>query len=142
MTRNDPFSRLLSQEKHGWILDGLLKTYGARHALLITSDGIVPVTSKGLDNDTAESTAAALSGLQALSRSLAGFAGSSDGSWRQTLVQLADAYVFLAAGGRDTFLAVSTSLEVDEAGMSERMALAVAQLGEQLGVDGRRADPA
>jgi predicted regulator of Ras-like GTPase activity (Roadblock/LC7/MglB family) len=78
-----------------WMLDRALEVPEARHALLVSADGLLMARSREVDRDDADTVAAAMSGMQSLSRTLGGFAGGEDMAWRQTLVEFDGGWVFL-----------------------------------------------
>ena len=116
----------------GWMLDEVLKVPEARHAILLSADGMLRAYSKDIDRDDAERLAAALSGVQSISRSTAEFCGTPHAPWRQTLIEFADGYVFLVAAGEGAYLAVSTSEDVDMEAVTYRMHKLVDRLGKEL----------
>ncbi|MET7656076.1 roadblock/LC7 domain-containing protein, partial [Streptomyces sp. NPDC005486] len=56
-----------------WMLDSALEIPGALHAVLISADGLLMARTQDFDKDDADRVAAAMSGVQSLSRSLAFF---------------------------------------------------------------------
>lgn len=116
----------------GWMLDEVLKVPDARHAILLSADGMLRAHSRGIGRDEADRQAAALSGLQSISRSTAEFCTGADTPWRQTLIEFADGYVFLVAAGPGAYLAVSATADVDMEAVTYRMQKLVDRLGKQL----------
>ncbi|MEV6672418.1 roadblock/LC7 domain-containing protein [Streptomyces sp. NPDC051162] len=119
----------------GWMLDEVVKMPEARHAILLSADGMLRARSGGIDRDEAERQAAALSGLQSISRSTSEFCArqnQQDTPWRQTLVEFAHGYVFLIAAGPGAYLAVSTTADVDMEAVTYRMQKLVDRLGKEL----------
>ncbi|WP_238490341.1 roadblock/LC7 domain-containing protein [Streptomyces sp. UNOC14_S4] len=116
------------------MLDEVVKMPEARHAILLSSDGMLRARSAGIERDEAERQAAALSGLQSISRSTAEFThkGAQDSPWRQTLVEFAHGYVFLIAAGPGAYLAVSATADVDMEAVTYRMQKLVDRLGKEL----------
>ncbi|MFD0382422.1 roadblock/LC7 domain-containing protein [Streptomyces stramineus] len=116
------------------MLDDVVKMPEARHAILLSSDGMLRARSGGIDRDEAERQAAALSGLQSISRSTAEFCTrqGQESPWRQTLVEFAHGYVFLIAAGPGAYLAVSASEHVDMEAVTYRMQKLVDRLGKEL----------
>ncbi|GAB2908240.1 MULTISPECIES: roadblock/LC7 domain-containing protein [Streptomyces] len=123
----------------GWMLDDVLKVPEARHAILLSADGMLRAHSAGIDRDDAERLAAGLSGLQSISRSTAEFCGPSTSPWRQTLIEFGHGYVFLVAAGEGAYLAVSTGVEVDMEAVTYRMHKLVDRLGKELSTPARPA---
>ncbi|MEU1259206.1 roadblock/LC7 domain-containing protein, partial [Streptomyces chartreusis] len=56
-----------------WMLDSALEIPGALHAVLVSADGLLMARTKDLRRDSADTVAAAMSGVQSLSRSLGFF---------------------------------------------------------------------
>lgn len=116
----------------GWMLDDVLQVPEAKHAILLSADGMLRAHSAGISRDEAERQAAALSGLQSISRSTATFCAGKDSPWRQTLIEFSDGYVFLVAAGAGAYLAVSATGDVDMEAVSYRMQKLVDRLGKEL----------
>ncbi|WP_328332562.1 MULTISPECIES: roadblock/LC7 domain-containing protein [unclassified Streptomyces] len=118
-----------------WMLDSALEVPEARHAILVSADGLLMARSKEVGKDQGDTIAAAMSGMQSLSRTVADFCGrppSDRPQWRQTLVEFEHGWVFLNSAGEGAYLAVSASPEVDMAEISFRMQQLVGQLGKAL----------
>ncbi|MEU8131882.1 roadblock/LC7 domain-containing protein [Streptodolium elevatio] len=116
----------------GWMLDEALRVPEARHAILLSADGMLRAHSRGIDRDEADRQAAALSGLQSISRSTSAFADPRETRWRQTLVEFDGGYVFLVAAGTGAYLAVSASEHVDMESVTYAMQKLVDRLGKEL----------
>ncbi|GAX49095.1 MULTISPECIES: roadblock/LC7 domain-containing protein [Streptomyces] len=115
-----------------WMLDGVLEIPGALHAVLVSADGLLMASSKGVGRDHADTVAAAMSGVQSLSRSIGFFCDGSDLKWRQTLVEFDGGWVFLISAGDGAYLAVSASPDVEMGEITFRMQQLVGQLGKAL----------
>jgi predicted regulator of Ras-like GTPase activity (Roadblock/LC7/MglB family) len=116
----------------GWMLDEVVKMPEARHAILLSADGMLRAHSAGIARDEAERQAAALSGLQSISRSTSEFCDRDETPWQQTLVEFVGGYVFLTAAGAGAYLAVSATEHVDMEAVSYRMQKLVDRLGKEL----------
>jgi len=116
----------------GWMLDEVVKMPEARHAILLSADGMLRAHSEGIARDEAERQAAALSGLQSISRSTSEFCDREETPWQQTLVEFVGGYVFLIAAGPGAYLAVSATEHVDMEAVSYRMQKLVDRLGKEL----------
>lgn len=121
-----------SNNELGWMLDEVLKVPEARHAILLSADGMLRAHSSGINRDDADRQAAALSGIQSISRSTAEFCADEDSRWRQTLIEFVDGYVFLVAAGTGAYLAVSATADVDMEAVTYRMHKLVDRLGKEL----------
>jgi predicted regulator of Ras-like GTPase activity (Roadblock/LC7/MglB family) len=107
---------------------------GARHAILVSGDGLLLQRSDDIGRDDAETNAAAMSSMQSLSRAVAGFVGAGHGIWKQTLLEYDGGWIFLIAAGQGSYLAVSAALDVDMEAMSFRMQKTVAGLSKAMSV--------
>jgi predicted regulator of Ras-like GTPase activity (Roadblock/LC7/MglB family) len=115
-----------------WMLDSALEIPGALHAVLISADGLLMARTQDFGKDDADRVAAAMSGVQSLSRSLAFFCEDDTQKWRQTLVEFDGGWVFLISAGEGAYLGVSASPDVDMADITFRMQQLVGQLGKAL----------
>ncbi|MFI2611477.1 roadblock/LC7 domain-containing protein [Kitasatospora sp. NPDC018619] len=115
-----------------WVLNDVLQVPGARHAILVSADGLLLERSSEIGRDEAETNAAAMSSMQSLSRAVAPFVGGGGGAWRQTLLEYDHGWIFLIAAGSGAYLAASTAPDVDMEAMSFRMQQQVGALGRAL----------
>ncbi|BBC34962.1 Roadblock/LC7 domain protein [Streptomyces graminofaciens] len=115
-----------------WMLDSALEIPGALHAVLVSADGLQRARSRDVSKDDADKAAAAMSGMQSLSRSLSFFVDRTDLRWQQTLVEFDGGWIFLISAGAGAYLAVSASSDVDMADITFRMQQLVGQLGKVL----------
>ncbi|MET9484348.1 MULTISPECIES: roadblock/LC7 domain-containing protein [unclassified Streptomyces] len=120
----------------GWILDELLRTPHTLRAILLSSDGLMSASSEGVERDMADRMAAAVSGMQALSREAAEFA-DCEGAWEMTMIQYRGGYLFAMAAGDGSYLAVSADGDADVENVSYAMEETVDRLGQQLGIASR-----
>ncbi|MFH8701315.1 roadblock/LC7 domain-containing protein [Streptomyces chartreusis] len=120
-----------------WMLDSALEMPGALHAVLVSADGLLMARTKDLGRDSADTVAAAMSGVQSLSRSLGFFVDGEHMQWRQTLVEFDGGWVFLISAGEGAYLAVSAARDVDMADITFRMQQLVGQLGKELAASPR-----
>ncbi|OIJ94863.1 roadblock/LC7 domain-containing protein [Streptomyces colonosanans] len=121
-----------------WVLDDVTNVQGARHAILVSADGLLLQASQNIGRDDAETNAAAMSSMQSLSRAVSGFVASGKGIWKQTLLEYDDGWIFLIAAGSGAYLAVSAALDVDMETMSMRMQKQVKALGRALSTPARQ----
>jgi predicted regulator of Ras-like GTPase activity (Roadblock/LC7/MglB family) len=115
-----------------WMLDSALEIPGALHAVLISADGLLMARTKDFEKDDADRVAAAMSGVQSLSRSLGFFCEDDSRLWRQTLVEFDGGWVFLISAGEGAYLGVSAAPDVDMQDITFRMQQLVGQLGKVL----------
>ncbi|GAB1329045.1 roadblock/LC7 domain-containing protein [Streptomyces sp. NPDC093260] len=121
-----------------WVLNDVLTVRGARHAILVSADGLLMERSSEIGRDEAETNAAAMSSMQSLSRAVAGFVSGGHGIWKQTLMEYDGGWIFLIAAGSGAYLAVSAALDVDMELMSIRMQQQVTALGKALSAQPRQ----
>ncbi|MCG5217503.1 roadblock/LC7 domain-containing protein [Streptosporangium sp. KLBMP 9127] len=120
-------------DSNNWMLDEVVNTPHVRHAILLTADGLLQAHSAGINRDQADTYAAALSGLQNLSRATAEFCADEPNTpWRQTLVEFADGYVLTIAAGLGSYLAVSFTGAADLEVVTYRMHKLVDRLGKEM----------
>ncbi|MFC5958996.1 roadblock/LC7 domain-containing protein [Streptomyces pratens] len=122
-----------------WVLNDVLEVRGARHAVLVSGDGLLLQRSDDISRDDAETNAAAMSSMQSLSRAVSGFVGSGNGVWKQTLLEYDGGWIFLSAAGQGAYLAVSTAPDVDMEAVSFRMQKTVVALSKAMSVAPRSA---
>ncbi|HEV3172343.1 MAG TPA: roadblock/LC7 domain-containing protein [Actinocrinis sp.] len=119
-----------------WLLDRLVEqVVGARHAIVLSDDGLVISQSKEIDRGDAERLAAISTGQQSLARGVGEVFGG--GGVLQIIVELANFWLFISAAGHGTHLAVLADQEVDAEVMAEAMHTLVLQVGQHLGTEAR-----
>lgn len=121
-----------------WILDELVTTPHARHAVLLSADGLALAASKDVGRVLADTISASTTGLQALSRNCAQFVSDQDTPWQQTMVQYRDGFVFVIAAGNGSFLVASAAMGVEVSHFSYVMADTVKRLGDAMAVEARQ----
>ena len=109
---------------------------GARHAVLLSADGLSRGATAGMNPDMADTISAAMSGMQSLSRATAHFAGPAgpdDGAkWKQTVIEFSHGWIFLIAAGQGAYLAVAAAPDTDIQEITFRMHQLVSRLGKDL----------
>ncbi|MFE9118444.1 roadblock/LC7 domain-containing protein [Streptomyces sp. NPDC007172] len=115
-----------------WMLEDALQIPHALHAVLISADGLQMSRTAEIDRGDADKVAAAVSGLQSLSRAVGFFCGEHGANWRQTLIEFDGGWVFLNAAGGGSYLAVAASAEVDMQDITYRMQQLVSRLGKAM----------
>ncbi|MFF0445234.1 roadblock/LC7 domain-containing protein [Streptomyces sp. NPDC004609] len=114
-----------------WLLDDLVLRMGeVRHAVVLSNDGLAVGASQRLSREDAEHLAAVASGFHSLAKG-AGRHFGADGV-RQTMVEMDDGFLFVAAAGEGSCLAVLTSVVADIGLIAYEMARLVARVGEHL----------
>jgi predicted regulator of Ras-like GTPase activity (Roadblock/LC7/MglB family) len=125
---------------HGRQLDWLLVdfvrgTAGARHALVVSADGLRLAASQGVDEALGDQLAAVTSGLLSLAQGIArSFAA---GPVRQTIVEMAGGYLFVTSISEGSMLAVFAERTCDIGMIGYEMTLLAARVGHML-APGRR----
>ncbi|MFE6196081.1 roadblock/LC7 domain-containing protein [Streptomyces sp. NPDC057838] len=105
----------------------------ARHAVVLSADGIPRGSTDGLTAKDVGTVSAAMAGMQSLSRATAHFAGSAqDRAWIQTVIEFQHGWVFLIGAGQGAYLAAAAEPDVDMEQLSFRMNRLVARLGNNL----------
>lgn len=116
-----------------WLLDDLIhRMPSVRHALVLSTDGLVTGASEGLVPSDAERLAVVSSGLHSLAK------GSGKrftaGPVRQTMIEFDEGALFVTAAGEGSCLAVLTAREADVEQVAYEMTLLVRRVGEHLAV--------
>ncbi|MDQ0777649.1 putative regulator of Ras-like GTPase activity (Roadblock/LC7/MglB family) [Streptomyces aurantiacus] len=105
----------------------------ARHAVVLSADGLPRGATDGLTERDVKTISAAMSGMQSLSRATAHFAGTSpERQWNQTVIEFSHGWVFLIGAGQGAYLAAAAEPDVDLQQLSFRMNRLVARLGDNL----------
>ncbi|HZU58766.1 MAG TPA: roadblock/LC7 domain-containing protein [Actinocrinis sp.] len=119
-----------------WLLDRLIEQVpGARHAVVLSDDGLVISQSRGIERADAERLAAIATGQQSLARGVAEI--FDGGGTHQVIVELARLWLFISAAGHGTHLAVLAEQDVDAEVMAVAMHTLVLQVGRHLGTETR-----
>lgn len=130
-------SNQASQGKSGhsgtfaWLItDFVHRVPGAAHAVVVSADGLLLASSRGLPKDRADQLAAVASGLTSLARGAAKvFEG---GTVAQTVVEMANGFLFLMSVSDGSCLAVLGSPDGDIGLVVYEMTLLVERVGQQL----------
>jgi predicted regulator of Ras-like GTPase activity (Roadblock/LC7/MglB family) len=116
-----------------WLLDDLTQRIACiRHALVLSSDGLVTAKSEQLQRQDAEHLAAVASGLHSLAKGSG--AHFRAGRVRQTMIEFEDGLLFVTAAGDGSCLCVLTGGDADVGQVAYEMTLLVNRVGEHLGV--------
>ena len=120
-----------------WLLvDFVRGTPGARHAVVVSADGLRLATSQGVGAALGDQLAAVTSGLLSLAPGVAqSFAA---GPVRQTIVEMAGGYLFVTSISEGSMLAVFAERTCDMGMVGYEMTLLAARVGHLL-TPGRRA---
>ncbi|MEU0218523.1 roadblock/LC7 domain-containing protein [Streptomyces sp. NPDC006265] len=115
-----------------WLLDDLvLRVSDIRHAVVLSNDGLAVGASTGLRREDAEHLAAVASGFNSLAKGAGRHFGA--GGVRQTMVEMDEGFLFVAAAGDGSCLALLTAATADIGLVAYEMARLVKRVGEHLG---------
>ncbi|MET8826862.1 roadblock/LC7 domain-containing protein [Streptomyces sp. NPDC004610] len=114
-----------------WLLDDLVtRVSEVRHAVVLSNDGLAVGASNGLRREDADHLAAVASGFHSLAKGAGRHFGA--GGVRQTMVEMDDGFLFVAAAGDGSCLAVLTAESADIGLVAYEMARLVRRVGEHL----------
>ncbi|MFI1369928.1 roadblock/LC7 domain-containing protein [Streptomyces griseochromogenes] len=114
-----------------WLLNDLVtRVSEVRHAVVLSNDGLAVGASTGLAREDAEHLAAVASGFNSLAKGAGRHFGA--GGVRQTMVEMDEAFLFVAAAGEGSCLAVLTAVTADIGLVAYEMARLVKRVGEHL----------
>lgn len=114
-----------------WLLEDLVaRVVGARHAVVLSADGLLMGRSAGLSKDDSEHLSAMASAFQSLARGTGRHFGG--GHVRQTIVEMEHAYLFVTAAGHGACLAVLGEEDSDVGMVAYEMNLLVKRVGTYL----------
>ncbi|RII09401.1 Roadblock/LC7 domain protein [Streptomyces sp. YIM 130001] len=114
-----------------WLLDDLVGRVGeVRHAVVLSNDGLAVGSSSALRREDAEHLAAVASGFHSLAKGAGRHFGA--GGVRQTMVEMDQGFLFVAAAGDGSCLAVLSTVSADIGLIAYEMARLVNRVGEHL----------
>ncbi|MCX4575785.1 roadblock/LC7 domain-containing protein [Streptomyces sp. NBC_01571] len=127
-----------ADEKLSWLIEGLLeRTPGARHALVLSRDGLKLCRTPELTVDRADQLAAIAAGIQSLSHGASVEFGDGSGGVRSAMTEFYDGVLFIVEAGDGAHLAVVTAEDADAGLVGHNMSELVEQLGEHLSAQPR-----
>lgn len=116
-----------------WLMEGLLeRTPGARHALVLSRDGLRLCRTPELSVDRADQLSAIAAGIQSLSHGASLEFGDGSGGVRSAMAEFYGGVLFIVEAGEGAHLAVVTDEEADAGLVGHNMSELVEQLGEHL----------
>ncbi|MDK1476525.1 roadblock/LC7 domain-containing protein [Streptomyces sp. 549] len=116
-----------------WLLESLLeRTAGARHALVLSRDGLKLCHTPELSADQADQLAAIAAGIQSLSQGASVEFGDGTGGVRQAMTEFYGGILFIVEAGEGAHLAVIADEDADVGLIGHNMNELVEQLGEYL----------
>ncbi|MFD3658463.1 roadblock/LC7 domain-containing protein [Streptomyces sp. NPDC058620] len=114
-----------------WLLDDMVTRVGeVRHVVVLSSDGLAVGASSALSREDAEHLAAVASGFHSLAKGAGRHFRA--GGVRQTMVEMDDGFLFVAAAGDGSCLAVLSTAAADIGLVAYEMARLVKRVGEHL----------
>jgi predicted regulator of Ras-like GTPase activity (Roadblock/LC7/MglB family) len=122
-----------------WLLDNLVnKVDHVDRAVILSTDGLVVASSRGLTREDGEHLSALACGLQSLAQGAA--LHFSGGNVRQIIIEMEKAFLFVIAAGNGTCLAVLTSAQPNVGLIAYEMAMLVRRMGKHLSAEPRFPD--
>jgi predicted regulator of Ras-like GTPase activity (Roadblock/LC7/MglB family) len=120
-----------------WLLDDLVRRLaGVRHAVVLSTDGLMLGHSTAMTTEDAEHFCAMASALHSLARSAGG--RFEAGSVRQTVIELDRAVLFVTSAGDNACLALLTSETANMGMVAYEMNQTVQRVGSYLSTSPRR----
>jgi predicted regulator of Ras-like GTPase activity (Roadblock/LC7/MglB family) len=115
---------------NSWMLELIRSVRGVRHAVVLTSDGLLKVRTEHTPVDVADKLAAACAGLSSLGQGVSKEFGSGAGP-RQVMVEFEGGFLFVRGAGDGSRLAVVTESVIDPALIAQQMQAQVLTIGER-----------
>ncbi|MGF1431997.1 roadblock/LC7 domain-containing protein [Kitasatospora sp. LaBMicrA B282] len=126
-----------------WLLEHLLAdTPDAKHALVLSADGLKLCHSAGLSIDQADQLAAIASGIQSLAHGASIEFGDGTGGVRQSMTEFHGGILCIVEAGHGAHLAVVTDESADVGLVGHNMHALVEQIGAFLSAPPRGNDTA
>ena len=116
----------------------LIRTPGARHALVLSRDGLKLCHSSGLSNDQGDQLAAIACGIQSLAHGASVEFGDGSGGVRQSMTEFHGGILFIVSAGEGAHLAVIGDEDADAGVIGHAMSELVPQVGRHLRVAPRQ----
>jgi predicted regulator of Ras-like GTPase activity (Roadblock/LC7/MglB family) len=124
---------ITADDRLTWLMEGLLeRTPGARHALVLSRDGLKLCRTPELSVDQADQLAAIAAGIQSLSHGASMEFGDGSGGVRSAMAEFYGGVLFIVEAGEGAHLAVVTDEDADAGLVGHNMSELVEQLGEHL----------
>lgn len=119
-----------------WVLDDLVRRVdGITRAVVLSSDGLVLASSRGMSREDSEHLAAVAAGMHSLARGAAQNFGG--GAVRQTIIEMETALLFIAAAGKGSCLAVLCPADANPGLIAYEMTMLAKRIGQHLGANPR-----
>jgi predicted regulator of Ras-like GTPase activity (Roadblock/LC7/MglB family) len=125
-----------------WLLQNLIaRTPSARHALVLSRDGLKLCWSEDLTVDRADQLAAVCCGVQALAQGASAEFGDGSGGVRHSMMAFDGGLVFIVVAGEGAHLALVTYEDADPGVVGTQMTELVEQIGDHLRAERRDGVP-
>lgn len=122
-----------------WLLDDFVTSVtDVSHALILSNDGLMVASSRGLTKEDADHLSAVASGFQSLAKGTSMQFGG--GAVRQTMVEMDSAFLFVTSAGQGSCLSVMTTGAADVGLIAYEMARLVTRVGQHVATAPRLAD--
>ncbi|MDF4252442.1 roadblock/LC7 domain-containing protein [Streptomyces sp. WMMB303] len=132
---------MITDSKLDWLLESLLeRTPGARHALVLSRDGLKLCRTPELSVDQADQLAAISAGIQSLSHGASVEFGDGRGGVRQAMAEFYGGILFVVEAGDGAHLAVVAEEDSDVGLIGHNMNELIEQLSEYLSAPPRLPD--
>jgi len=114
-----------------WLIDDMVtRVQEAEHGVVLSKDGLLMASSRGLSRDDAEHLSAVAAGIQSLAKGVGDRFGGGD--VRQTVVEMRSAYLIVTVAGEGACLAVLCTENADIGLIAYEMAMLVTRVGQHL----------
>jgi predicted regulator of Ras-like GTPase activity (Roadblock/LC7/MglB family) len=114
-----------------WLLDDLVgRLPHARHAVVLSADGLLMASSKAMSLDDGEHLSAVAAGIQSLAKGAGTRFGG--GPVRQTIIEMQSAFLLVTVAGKGACLAVLSDEEADVGLIAYEMAMLATSMGDHL----------
>jgi predicted regulator of Ras-like GTPase activity (Roadblock/LC7/MglB family) len=114
-----------------WLLDDMVdRVVGAQHAVVLSADGLLMGKSATLTKDDSDQLSAIASSLQSLAKGVSRH--FARGPVLQTLIEMAEGYLFVSAAGQGACLAVLAEDSVDVEMIAYEMSRLVKRVGDYM----------
>ncbi|GAB2734199.1 roadblock/LC7 domain-containing protein [Amycolatopsis magusensis] len=125
-----------------WLLENLVRnTPGARHALVLSRDGLKLCHTPALGVDQADQLAAIAAGVQSLCYGASAEFGDGTGGVRNSMTEFHGGLLFIVDAGEGAHLAVIAAEDADVGLIGHNMDELVEQIGAYLTAPPRHAQP-
>lgn len=112
-----------------WLIDDLVhRVADAKHAVVLSTDGLSVASSAGLSRDEAEHLAAVSAGLNSLALGASRHLG--DSVVRRTMIEFGNGFLFVTAAGNGACLAVVCGSNIDIGVAAYEMEMLVVRVGQ------------